>query len=126
MLSEKEAIALLSRLCIDLGFCVPPVDAARLNAIAPKDPRGFTDAVFLSEGLDPQTADRHLYRRVLSVVADAFRRSTDAVELEPEALLKMGRRDEARAAAQRAMDSSPTDELRANMTRDLEHILNAV
>jgi tetratricopeptide (TPR) repeat protein len=42
-----------------------------------------------------------------------------------QALWKLGRRDEAQVAAQRAMDSAPTDERRADMTRDLAHILNA-
>jgi predicted RNA polymerase sigma factor len=42
-----------------------------------------------------------------------------------EALWKMGRQDEARAAAQRAMDTAPTAERRADTERDLAHILNA-
>ena len=42
-----------------------------------------------------------------------------------QALWKLGRRDEAQAAAQQAMDTSPTAERRADMTRDLAHILGA-
>ena len=42
-----------------------------------------------------------------------------------QALWKLGRRDEARGAAQRAMDTSPTPDRRADMTRDLGHILGA-
>ena len=42
-----------------------------------------------------------------------------------QALWKLGRRDEAHVAAQRAMDTAPTDEARLDMTRELGHILNA-
>jgi predicted RNA polymerase sigma factor len=42
-----------------------------------------------------------------------------------QALWKLDRRSDARAAAQHAMDASPTDERRADMTRDLAHILGA-
>jgi Flp pilus assembly protein TadD len=41
------------------------------------------------------------------------------------ALWKLGRQDEAQVAAQQAMDTSPTAERRADMTRDLAHILRA-
>jgi len=42
-----------------------------------------------------------------------------------QALWKLGRRDEARVAARQAMDTSPTAERRADMTRDLAHLLIA-
>jgi tetratricopeptide (TPR) repeat protein len=42
-----------------------------------------------------------------------------------QALWKLGRRDEARVAAQQAMDTSPTEDRRADTTRDLAHILGA-
>jgi tetratricopeptide (TPR) repeat protein len=42
-----------------------------------------------------------------------------------QALWKLGRRDEAQVAAQRAMDTPPTAERSADMTRDLAHILGA-
>jgi hypothetical protein len=39
-----------------------PSDASR--RALPVDIKGFTDAVFIAEGLDPANADRQLYRRV--------------------------------------------------------------
>jgi hypothetical protein len=57
MLSDRETRNLLSKLCVDLGFCLPPSDIARLASEPPDDARVFTDAVFSAEGLDPQTAD---------------------------------------------------------------------
>ncbi len=42
-----------------------------------------------------------------------------------QSLWKLGRRDDAQVAAQQAMDMSPTAERRADMTRDLAHILGA-
>jgi tetratricopeptide (TPR) repeat protein len=42
-----------------------------------------------------------------------------------QALWKLGRRDEAQVAAQRAMDTAPTDERRSDTTQELAHILNA-
>ena len=42
-----------------------------------------------------------------------------------QALWKLGRRDEAQVAAQQARDTSPTSERRADMTRDLAHMLGA-
>jgi hypothetical protein len=42
--------------------------------------RAFTDAVFSAEGLDPDAADRHLYRQVRDVVASAFQKSLIARE----------------------------------------------
>ena len=52
----------------------------------PEGYRAFTDAVYRAEGLDPETADRHLYRRILLVVQQAFRdvelREEEAWQLE--------------------------------------------
>jgi hypothetical protein len=72
MLSELEVQRLLDKLCIDLGFCLPPQEQARLIANPPDDARAFTDAAFSAEGLNPQYADRHTYRAVRDYVADAF------------------------------------------------------
>jgi hypothetical protein len=63
-----------------LGFCLPPVEQDRLASDPPKDVRAFTDAVFSAEGLDPATADRHLYRQVRDVIAAALQRSIVAQE----------------------------------------------
>ena len=63
---------LLDRLCTDLGFCLPPAEHARLVESPPTSVRAFTDAVFLAEGLDPQLADKRLWRQVRDRVAEYF------------------------------------------------------
>jgi hypothetical protein len=75
MLSARETDVLLDKLCATLGFCLPPNAYDALKGSPRADINGFTDAVFVAEGfLDPSTVDRHLYRQVRSMVADAFRR----------------------------------------------------
>ena len=73
MLSRFEIQMLLDELCVAEGFCLPPGAARRLAADAPRDVIDFTDAVLRAEGIDPRLADRRLYRRVRTLVADAFR-----------------------------------------------------
>ena len=80
MLDAAEVESLLSKLCIDLGFCLPPEDENRLCAEPPGDVDAFTDAVFLAEGLNPQYADRHLYRRVREVVSGAYEKHYEPSE----------------------------------------------
>lgn len=74
MLSAEEATYLLSSLCLELGFCLPPEAQAQLVISPPQDVYEFTAAVFRAEGLDPDTADRQLYRDVRDMVANAFSR----------------------------------------------------
>lgn len=72
LLTRDEVGTLLDKLCVDLGYCLPPDAKARLCDEPPSTPEAFTDAVFREEGLDPTTADRHLYRQVRAVVGRAF------------------------------------------------------
>ena len=74
MLTPREVELLLQKLCVDLGFCLEPDEAARLQAAPPTDMRAFADAVFLADGFDPSTADRRLWRQVRDVIAAAFAR----------------------------------------------------
>lgn len=80
MLTEQQAESLLFKLCVDLGFCLPPDVQGRLINAPPADVGGFVDAVFVAEGLDPHTADRHLYRQVRAMVAEAFQKSEEERE----------------------------------------------
>ena len=75
MLTEPEVERLLDDLCLRLGFCLPPGEQDRFKACAPSDVRSFADAIFIAEGLDPETARRDLYRQVRDMIADAFRRA---------------------------------------------------
>jgi hypothetical protein len=72
MLKESEVTSLLSKLCIDLGFCLPPEDENRLIENPPTSVQEFTDQIFRAEGLNPQYAERHLYRQVRDKIAEAF------------------------------------------------------
>jgi len=63
---------LLDKLCTELGFCLPPVERARLIASPPASVQAFTDAIFLAEGLDPPPADRQLWRQVRDRVVEYF------------------------------------------------------
>ena len=80
MLTERQAESLLFKLCVDLGFCLPPGAQGRLINNPPADVGLFVDAVFVAEGLDPNTADQHLYRQVRAMVAEAFRKSEGECE----------------------------------------------
>ena len=71
---------LLDELCIDLGFCLPPLDQSRLCHEPPLDPDAFVDAVFAAEGIAPHL-NSQLRRKVKDQVANrmpdimgAFRR----------------------------------------------------
>jgi hypothetical protein len=75
VLSRHKTEVLLSRLCVDLGFCLPPTEQMRLIEKPPKDVQEFTDAVFFAEGLDPTIAERHLYRQVRDMILAAFQES---------------------------------------------------
>jgi len=75
-----ELHRLLDHLCVQLGFCLPPDEQARLAEHPPDSADAFTDAVFEAEGLDPATADRHLYRQVRNKVREAFGSQGDGQE----------------------------------------------
>ena len=69
---------MLSRLCVQYGFCLPPIWHARLEKNPPKSIDKYTDTVFHAEGLDPETANAELYKAVHDEVRQAFERSAQA------------------------------------------------
>ena len=73
MLTGEQTKKWLDKLCVELGFCLPPDASLRLSNAPPREVTAFVDAVFTAKGLDPFTADRHLYRQVRNLVAAAFR-----------------------------------------------------
>ena len=81
MLSSAEVTTLLSKLCVDLGFCLPPIDCERLRAECPPDVLAFTDAVFAAAGFAAGSADLGLHRRVKAEVTAAFHRHEEREEL---------------------------------------------
>lgn len=77
-MSESEVRVLLDRLCVVLGFCLPPAEATRIARLPPQSVIAFTEAVFRAEGMDPLTCDRTLFRQVRDLVAEAFAQSAGA------------------------------------------------
>jgi hypothetical protein len=70
--------ALLTELCVVLGFCLPPDAVARLTNNPPLDIDEFADAVIRAEGLDPYAdIPLHLRRDVRDRVAKHFRNAED-------------------------------------------------
>jgi hypothetical protein len=70
--TSSKTRRLLDELCVDLGFCLPPEQYARLSSSPPTSVGAFTDAVFAAEGLDPQLADRRLLQTVGDRIAKYF------------------------------------------------------
>jgi hypothetical protein len=59
---------LLRKLCVDLGFCLPPQEQQRLLNLTFNDADVLTREVLISEGVDPQYCDRQLYSTILERV----------------------------------------------------------
>ena len=72
VLSDHQVRVLLDRLCAQLGFCLPPDAIAQIRSDPPEEARAFADAVFAAEQMDPEMADRHLYRQVRDMISQAF------------------------------------------------------
>ena len=73
-LSEKEVSDLLSKLCVDLGFCLAPAAQKRIMHSPPRNPHSFSEVVMTNEGLEPIT-NRALYEQVFACVLEAFDRA---------------------------------------------------
>ena len=67
----KELYVLLDRLCIDLGFCLPPRNIERIVAGTEYDADEFTDIVFRAEGMNPEE-NIALQRQVRKMFTDRF------------------------------------------------------
>lgn len=59
-------------LCVKYGLCLPPAEYDRLISSPPQSIDSFTDAVFVSEGLDPKFEDKDLRRMVRDRVREYF------------------------------------------------------
>ena len=70
-LSPDEARALLSTLCIKLGFCLPPPEIEKLVELPPRNAEEFTRAVFVAESLGDAKSDP-LFKKVKEIVGQAF------------------------------------------------------
>lgn len=70
---ENELEGLLSKLCVDLGFCLPDIVQSRLIKFPPKTAERFAEAVVEAEGLNLQTMEKSLYKRVLKEIEHVFK-----------------------------------------------------
>lgn len=61
--NTSEIALLVDELCIELGFCLPPTERARLQ-VRPMDVDSFVEAVLLAEGPDPELVDRGSRRQI--------------------------------------------------------------
>jgi hypothetical protein len=71
-LTETQVEKLLCVVCVDLGLCLTPDTYEQLVTTPHRDAVLLTDAIFVADGMSPQTADRKLYGQVRACVEDAF------------------------------------------------------
>ena len=78
-MSPKQVGFLLEELCVELGFCLPPDEQARIQEEPESDIDAFTDDVIRSEGLDPYAdISSHLRRNVRAIVVRHFKAAENA------------------------------------------------
>jgi hypothetical protein len=78
-MSPAQIEALLSELCVVLGFCLPRDAKALLKDEPPANADEFAAGVIRAEDLDPNAdISLHLYRDVRARVAKHFRDAEDA------------------------------------------------
>ena len=72
MPKPSEIDKLLYKLCVELGFCLPPDECDKLRENPPPTPDAFTRAVFQAEGFNVNLASDDLFKKVHKYVAEAF------------------------------------------------------
>jgi hypothetical protein len=71
MPTTDDLETLLGALCVDLGFCLHGDEYDRLVDTPPASAAAFSDAVFLAQGINPDS-NRKLYDQVLLRVVQVF------------------------------------------------------
>jgi hypothetical protein len=71
LLEPDEVRGLLSRLCIEYGFCLPPIEIEKLAVSPPTDIDKFTEAALVALRLSPHqiTWPCNGFRRIVSTLA---------------------------------------------------------
>jgi len=72
MVAPNKIERLLDDLCSELGFCLARKEREYLSANPPDSASAFANAVFAAEGLNPELADRHLWRQIRDRIADCI------------------------------------------------------
>jgi hypothetical protein len=78
ILEPNEVHALLSKLCIRFGFCLPPTEAEKLATSPPGNVEEFIGAVFAAEGFSVPKSDP-LFNQIKRVVEQEFSRPYPAL-----------------------------------------------
>ena len=71
-MEEKRIRRLLDQLCVELGFCLPPLEIERLCNNPPHGVVEFAEAVWVAEGFELPPDKSGLFRQVRDRVAAAF------------------------------------------------------
>ena len=71
VLGQKSRERLLNDLCVKYGFCLPADGYDKIMDEPPTELSEFVDLVFTLEGLDPETADLHLKRKIRDLIVQA-------------------------------------------------------
>ncbi|MEE9327873.1 MAG: hypothetical protein V3U71_11325 [Cocleimonas sp.] len=66
---ENEIRKLLNKICIDLGFCLPPSDIERIVLINNCETDELVRDIFIVEGLNPDL-ELSLFREVKAIFID--------------------------------------------------------
>jgi hypothetical protein len=64
----KPIESLLSKLCVDLGFCLPPKEHDAIVANPPEGVEAFARRVWEAEGMDPPRSRDPLFQRLCEVI----------------------------------------------------------
>ena len=70
-LANKTAVKLENSLCVKLGFCSMQEKYNEIINELPTDITEFVNSIFIAEGLNPDSADRKLWRQVRDLVMEA-------------------------------------------------------
>ena len=71
LLEPDEVRGLLSRLCIEYGFCLPPIEIEKIVMSPPTDIDEFTEAALMAEGYGFTKSDP-LCSKARDLVEQAF------------------------------------------------------
>ena len=71
-MNEKQVRALLQQLCVELGFCLPPLEIEKLASDPPSGVLDFTNAVLVAEGMEMPSTNLRLCRQVRDKDSSAF------------------------------------------------------
>lgn len=68
---DKFAARLWNELCVRLGFCFPEEQYARIIENLPSDLTNVVNEIFKAEAMNPELADRHIWRQVRELLLKA-------------------------------------------------------